>query len=565
MRKPILGRTLAAAALLMMLGSLSMVSSEEWGPAKQYYDGFIKRPSLQMRTRARETLASSQHPGAFDILSKSYAKAEDPKPQVKYLLTSICAKYFQDIEFDEGWTEWRGKHKKSEDAWLWYRSLILHAENGGESDLYVIANEQKDLYLRVAALEALCQVGSEELLKWWTEALATADDWKGDERMLMLETGAKTLLAEAHSYGQDNFRNMALKLIPQIEHKKTDPKTQVVMARYFREIFGGDKLFINAAPWLNRLLNPNSKESTKDDKYAPATPPTKFVGVEAAGKRIVYVIDLSDSMCKPLSKEAKEKIKKPVKKPTGPITGGGDNHQPEEEGEEEVEEEEDPLPWDKIRTRFDAAREYLKLSLNSLQDDQFFCVIWFGTEHDTLKSTKGLVAANKSNIDRACKELDRIKIGPPTKDRTDGTIKGDTNLHGGLRQAFKLTGKAPVKDYAYVNSATFYTGADTIFLLTDGDPTDDDWAQVDKREDWDQTGDPESGVRHEDQPELRFPGPYGYWRNRGQWEWIVDDTWRMNLFHKSEIHCIGIGEVSYGLLRGIANHGLGQVKMVSGD
>lgn len=565
MRNPILGRTLAVAALLTMLGAFSQVSSEEWGPAKQYYDEFIKRPSLQMRTRARVTLASSQHPGAFQILSQSYAKAEDPKPQVKYLLTTICAKYFQDIEFDEGWTKWRNKHSKTEDSWLWYRSLILHAENGGEADLYVIANEEKDIFLKTAALEALAEVGSEELLKWWTTALEEADDWKGNERMLMLETGAKTLLAEAHGYGQDDFRNMALKLIPQIEHKKTDPKTQVVMARYFRVIFGGDKLFINAAPWLNRLLNPNSKESKKDDKYAPATPPTKFVGVEAAGKRIVYVIDMSDSMCKPLSKEFKEKIKKPVKRPTGPITGGGDTGGPEEEGEEEVEEEEDPLDWSKIKNRFDAAREYLKLSLKTLQDDQFFCVIWFGTEHDTLKATKGLIPANKSNIERACKELDRIKIGPPTKDRKDGTIRGDTNLHGGLRQAFKLTAKGEVKDYAYVNSETFKTGADTIFVLSDGDPTDDDWAIVDAREDWDQTGDPESGVKHADQPNLRFPGPYGYWRHRSQGEWIVDDTWRMNLFHKSEIHCIGIGEVSYGLLAGIAKHGMGQVKMVAGD
>ena len=564
MKNPILARTMVVAALLMMLGSFSMVRSEEFGPAKQYYDEFIKRPSLQMRTRARVKLASSGHIGAFTILSQSYTKPEEPKPQVKYLLTSICAKYFQDIEFDAGWTEWRKKHGKTEDAWLWYRSLILHAENGGEDDVYLIANEHKDLYLQSAALEALCEVGSEKLLSWWTTRLDEADDWKGDERVLYLEIGAKTLFKEAHSYGGDAFRNMALKLIPQIEHKRTDERTKVIMARYFREIFGGDRLFINAAPWLDRLLNPK-KESRADDKYAPSTPPTKFVGVEAAGKRIVYVIDMSDSMLKPLSKEAKEKIKKPAKRPTGPVTGGGSTEGPEEKGEEEAEEEEDPLPWDKIRTRFDAAREYLKLSLRSLQEDQFYCVIWFGTEHDTLKTTKGLTPVSKSNVERTCQELDRFRAGPATPDRKDGVLKGNTNLHGGMRQAFKLTGKAPAKDYAYVNMETFLSGADTIFLLSDGDPTWDDWNQVDAREDWDRTGDPESNTRHDDKPELDFPGPYGYWQYQGQGEFIVDDVRRMNLFHKSEIHCIGIGEVSYGLLRGIANHGMGQVKMVSGD
>ncbi|MBZ0135210.1 MAG: hypothetical protein K8I27_02415 [Planctomycetes bacterium] len=562
--KPILARLLAAAALLMVVGNFSMGQNEEFGPAKQYYDEFIKRPSLQMRTRGRVKLASTGHKGAFSILSESYAKAEDPKPQVKYLLTSICAKYFKDVEFDAGWTEWRNKHGKAEDAWLWYRSMILHAENGGEADLYLIANEHKDLFLKSAALEALCEVGSENLLGWWEAKLEDADDWKGDERTLLLEIGTKTLFKEAHSYGQDQFRKTALKLIPQIEHKKTDDRTKVIMARYFREIFGGDKLYVNAAPWLDRLLNPN-KEVRADDKYAPATPPTKFVGVEAAGKRIVYVIDMSDSMLKPLSKEAKEKIKKPVKRPEGPVTGGGKSDKPDEEGEEEEEEEEDPLPWDKIKTRFDAAREYLKLSLRSLQDDQFYCVIWFGTEHETLKTTKGLTPVNKANVEKTCQELDRFKAGAPTQDRKDGVLKGNTNLHGGIRQAFKLTGKGEVKDYAYVNSETFYTGADTIFVLSDGDPTDDDWAIVDAREEWDQTGDPESRTRHADQPNLRFPGPYGYWQYQGQGEWIVDDVWRMNLFHKSEIHCIGIGEVSYGLLQGIARHGMGQVKMVSGN
>ncbi|MCA8914695.1 MAG: hypothetical protein KDB90_04720 [Planctomycetes bacterium] len=557
-----LTRLVLLAAILSTIGGVCTVRSEDWGPAKQYYDEFIKRPSLQMRTRARLKLASSRHPGAFKILSESYAKPEDPKPQVKYLLTSICANHFSDEEFDAGWTEWRNKFAKSEDAWLWYRSLRLHQDNGHEPDLYEVANENKDLFLRASALEALCENGSDGLLAWWETKLEEADKWKEPERGLMLEIGAKTLYMEAHSMSDDQFRKTALKLIPQIEHKKTDEKTKVVMARYFREIWGGDRLFINAAPWLDRLLNPEKKDHG-DDKYAPATPPTKFVGVEAAGKRIVYVIDMSDSMLKPLSKQAKEDIKKPVKKPDGPITGSGKEPGEPQPGEDEKKDDEDPLPWDKIKTRFDAAREYLKLSLRSLQKDQFYCVIWFGDEHDTLKTTKGLTPATPQNIEKTCDELDRFKGGAPIADRPDGTLKGKTNLHGGIRQAFKLTGKAPVKDYAYVAPETFMTGADTIFLLSDGAPTWDDWNCQDAREDWDQTGDPESNTKHADQPVLDFPGPYGYWYHN-DWSYIIDDVNRMNLFHKAEIHCIGIGEASQGLLYGIAKAGMGQVKMVGG-
>ena len=568
MIKHALPRLLVAAAITACFAGVA-VQSEDWGPAKQYYDGFIKRPSLQMRTRARDTLGASRHPGAFKILSESYAKPEDPKPQVKYLLTTICAKYFTDEEFDAGWTAWREKYPTAEDAWLWYRSLIIHAENGGEADLYKAADEHKVMFLRAAALEALSEAGSDNLLAWWTTKLDAHEDWKDQaERGVMLEIAAKTLYMEAHSNASTEFRNMALKLIPLIEDKKTDPKTQVVMARYFREIWGGDKLFINAKPWLDRLLNPQ-KEVRDDDKYAPATPPTKFVGIEAAGKRIVYVIDMSDSMLKPITAKQKEEIKKPVPKPTGPVTGSGEDGKKPKEEEQPKEgeaEPEDPLPWDKIKTRFDAAREYLKLSLRALQKEQFYCVIWFGDSHDTLSSTKGLTPATTANIEATCKELDKIKGGAAIPDRPDGTLKGKTNLHGGLRQAFMLTGKAPVKEYEYVAPDTFFTGADTIFLLSDGDPTWDDWNCVDAREPWDQTGDPESNIKKADQPNLDFPGPYGYWKGQshGTQEWIVDDVRRMNLFHKSEIHCIGIGEVSPGLLQGIARQGMGQVKIVGG-
>jgi hypothetical protein len=566
MIKHALPRLVVAAALVGCFAGL-VVQSEEWGPAKTAYDDYIKRPSLQMRTRGRIKLASTMHPGAFKILSESYAKPEQPTDQVKYLLASICANYFKDEEFDAGWTAWREKYQKPEDAWLWFRSLIMHQDNGGEPDLYKIAEENKELFLRVAALEALCENGSDNLLAWWEKKLESSEDWKDIERALMLETAAKTLYEENGALGGDQFRRTALKLIPLIEHKKTHDRTKVVMARYFRDTFGGDKLYVNAEPWLQRLLNPE-KPVVDDGKYAPPTPPTKFVGIESAGKRIVYVIDFSDSMLAPMSVKEKEEIKKPAPKPSGPVTGSGeDPNKPKEDekpAEDEKEPEEDPMPWEKIKTRFDCAREYLKLSLKTLQPEQTFCVIIFGTTHETLKCTKGLIPASKANIDKACGELDgwSKKIGGPTPDRKYGTIMGNTNLHGGIIQAFKLTGSKEVKEYEYVTPETFFTGADTVFVLSDGDPTWDDWAVNDKRDKDDQTGDPESRTKHADQDILLFPGPYGY---RYQNEYLPDDVRRLNLFRKCEIHCIGIGEASQSLLYAIAQQGNGQVKMVGGS
>ncbi|MCL4730981.1 MAG: hypothetical protein KJ044_11170, partial [Planctomycetes bacterium] len=375
--------------------------------------------------------------------------------------------------------------------------------------------------------------------------------------------------ARAHELGTDNFRNFGLKFIPLIEAKETHDRTKLVMARYFREIFSTTQIYVNAAPWLDRLLNPEKPEDPANSKYKAVPPPTKFVGLEASGKRIAYVIDLSDSMMKPVSVKEKEEIKKPPPQ-RGPVTPGrGEKGNPDGPKQPEVKEAEKPkdmaddLPWDKIKVRFHVAREYLKLSLKSLRPDQEFCIIGFGTDAKFFNSTKGLVPASAQNVQAAIRELDAIRPGPATEMRKDGVLWGDTNLHGGIHRAFKAKRGGPVREYEYVEPTTWTDGADTVFILSDGDPTDDDWAINDKRDPDDQTGDPETRTKMPDQDVLRFPGPYGY---RYEATYLPDDVMRMNLFRKCEINIVGIGEVSYSLLQKIAQAALGsQVKMISGN
>ena len=235
-------------------------------------------------------------------------------------------------------------------------------------------------------------------------------------------------------------------------------------------------------------------------------------------------------------------------------------------GKAEAEEEDDmpdasDLPWKKIKTRFDAAREFLKLSLRTLTPDKSFCVIFFGSQAELMKTTPGLMPATKANIDKCIRELDRIKGGPGSKDRPDGLLRGNTNLHGGMHRAFKVRNRGLSKNREYVDPDTFIQGADTIFLLSDGKPTWDDWPIVDKRDPYDNTGDPESNVRHPDQPNLKFPGPYGYFYT----PWLVDDIRRLNLFRKCEIHCVGIGEADSGLISEIARIGMGMTRFVGGS
>lgn len=575
-------RAAVLAALMLFLSSNGQSQGTDYGPAKTAYDDYIKRPSLQMRCRGRARLCYTKDLRALQIMADSYGTKWTPIDHERYLITSIAAANFGDADGVDIWKKWREKFVTREDTWLWYRSMIVQQANKGDDELWaLVRDEKRDLFHRAAMLEVLAEAGSKDMLKFLDEFVPTLLEMKDIQRTVFTETAIRCLESQSSALGSDEFRKPAMKLIEMIDDKNTAPRTKLIIARYLRAILGGEKLYIQSKPWAWMLLNPGKAlpngEGGKDGRYAEPPKP-KFVGLEAAGSRIAYVIDLSDSMCTPMTVKEKEEIKKPPPPKRGPVTGGdepgrqGSDGEPEKPKEQPKEPEkkkelEDDIDWSKVKNRFDCAREYLKLSLRGLQKDQFFCVILFGTEAKLINSTKSLIPATPENIQRAIAELDKIKPGSPTQDRKHGTLMGNTNLHGGLHRAWKVTKTGLTKEYEYVNPATFPDGADTVFLLSDGDPTDDDWAIDDKRDNEDQTGDPESRTKHADQPVLRFPGPYGYWLGgrdgMNQAAFIGDDVRRMNLFRKAEIHCIGIGEVGPGTLQAVARNALdGDVKMV---
>jgi hypothetical protein len=104
-----------------------------------------------------------------------------------------------------------------------------------------------------------------------------------------------------------------------------------------------------------------------------------------------------------------------------------------------------------------------------------------------------------------------------------------------------------------VDQNTFLEGCDTIFLLSDGDPTCDDYTvkDVDYGDGW--VGDQESGEEHERTPELNYIGPYANWPR------LLEEAQRLNMFREVEIHCISIGDAAASGLSRLAEIGLGTV------
>ena len=175
--------------------------------------------------------------------------------------------------------------------------------------------------------------------------------------------------------------------------------------------------------------------------------------------------------------------------------------------------------------------------------------------------TKFLMNPNQMHFSRI-KASDLIVVDANDPDTLEGPEAPDPTawgLHGGLHRAFKVRAKGLVKTEEYVDAATFTEGCDTIFVLSDGKPTWDDWPEWDLRLAKHKSGDPESGAETKDHEKGHYYGPYALG------SWLRDDLRRLNLFRKAEIHCVGIGEHDPHLLRWIAGRGLGRFRKVPAD
>jgi hypothetical protein len=538
--------TKAWPALLGLLLAAAPGRADDFDQAYAMYKAWIKRPSLHKRTRARERLADTGDLRALKLLAQTYGRPEAPKLQVQYLLAFIAYDNFAGADAVPVYAEWRDRNRKPTDAWLWYLSLIPHQENRGAADLEAIVLGDENVFLRAAALETLRFRIDPGLLALIPKVVAKLPSETKD-RAVMAESLAAALAALRDLRAKPEFRGPAEAVIKLMDEPRTLERTKIAMGRQFARLFGVKFVWRNGERWLAELdfAQRGGKQPKRDPRYAGQ--PT-FAGIEGTGDRICYVIDMSDSMLTPLSPAELDKL------PRGPITGKAAAVRREKEAKSQAWKRAfRAVKWDKVKNRFDAARELLKTSLVGLDENASFCVIWFGDKAGPLKSTRGLVKATAGNVQKTIRELDSIRPGPKGDNRPHGTLRGKTNLHGGLHRAFKLRGRGIVGPGEYVDLSTWDAGCDTIFVLSDGAASTCDWAENDRKDEWDRAGDPELGGRtNEDSDTLLFDGPY----NRAHH--LIAEVRRLNLFRKVEIHCVGMGEANMSTLRTIAALGKGE-------
>ncbi|MBL8755239.1 MAG: hypothetical protein JNK15_18210 [Planctomycetes bacterium] len=528
--------------VLGVLTAAALAQSPGYDKAAARYRELMDRVTMQHHTEARETLSRTRCAPALATLVADYGKPKAFPEDSRYMLAHLIGQAFDKTEFADTLMLMRGAHSGPGDVWLWVTTLRNHANMVGEDDVIAIATDSKNALHRAAAITAigLSKKGSLKKAIVPTCVQFPKKDREAD-RMLLVGAMSGAFYENKSRVNDAEYREALTAYIGLLgEDVALPPAAKLQVARHLQWILKGPSLFDTPEPWLELLQRGDVKKSTHSTVTAP-----RFFGVETDGDRFCYVIDMSDSMCKAVS---------PNSKPTGPVTGG----KPVKKKREMFDETD--IPWAKVQNRWDLAREQLRISLYRLTPDKSFSVVWFGTGAGTLDSTKGMVRATKANVDKALAELDAIKVGERDENTApDGKLRGRTSLHGGLRRAFGICDKGIVAEFAYVDPAALTDGCDTIFLLSDGAPSMDDFEGNDK-----DYGEGQVVVDNEyNKPaartaRLNYPGPYV------QPDWILTDFRRMNAFRRVRLHCVGLGEADMGLLRQLAEAGNGQM-FVFGD
>ena len=142
----------------------------------------------------------------------------------------------------------------------------------------------------------------------------------------------------------------------------------------------------------------------------PAPPPggkASFYGIEVLSKRILFVIDISNSM-------------------NGPAGGARAG-----------------------KTKVDVAKYELKSAILGLEEDATFNIVFY--HHEVFQWRKGMIAAKDKDRGAAAKFVD------------DMDATGNTNVYDALKLAFHIVGMG-------ARDKNYELGADTIFFLSDGLP-----------------------------------------------------------------------------------------------
>lgn len=548
MRTPLYATTLLLATAALAPRALG----QDFAETEAYYRSEGHSEALALRARAFFRLATAADGQGIPLLVQRWRSPQGPHAEEERFLMASGLRYApRDEATQRAIGQWLAA-ARGKDPWLEYNAMLCQ----GEAPLLLVANEAKaPAWRRAAAIQALGRGdGALEPTIAGLAALVEAGELPSKAGDLELISGALGAALVALQ------RRVELDPDEELGGDACAPLAQALMGLAQRP-----KLPEGARRLLERRLSrfghaPAADEGGDEDTTrvrGGKRADSDFMGITVKGvERLVYVIDLSDSMLAPLTQREVSELKERAgrQQPSGSRT----------------RKAREKLDWERIRTRFDAAREFLKLSLGELTDDTAFAVVQFGDEAELLRSTPRLVAAKPATVAKVRAELDRIEPQRyPGSDRLG--LLGNTNLHAAIRLAFRVSAKGVLDPEACARPGCPRDAlAEAIFVLSDGAPTLDDYPgkgperEVDAAGGWTEV-DPETGKETRHGPReagmarQTHVGPYQ------DLQYFRPDLERLELFRWTAVHVVGIGECDRYWGQALTELGEGELQIIGAN
>ncbi len=191
------------------------------------------------------------------------------------------------------------------------------------------------------------------------------------------------------------------------------------------------------AAWL---ANQDTERHNRKKEALPGGTRVRFYGIPTESKHIVFVLDRSGSM---KEKAGDQSIKKKKAKPKGPVTGGGDGHGKKGKNR-------DAIAGD---TKMEVAKNQLALSIKELDRKVRFGVVFYSDNVKVWQPAPELMDSSKPNKKKATEWFMKLEA------------QGPTLMFPALMKALEYA------DTVGEDKKKAKTGANTIFLLSDGSPT----------------------------------------------------------------------------------------------
>lgn len=254
-------------------------------------------------------------------------------------------------------------------------------------------------------------------------------------------------------------RRIAIYGLQQLDEKRAVPhlidalaKADGLLAAEIDEIlhwFTGKSFEASAPVWRRWWENEGQAWLAEEDigerhprkkEDLPGGTRVRFYGIPTESKHIVFVLDRSGSM---KDKAGDQSIAEKNKKPKGPITGEDEAAKKKRRGRKAIAGE----------TRIEVAKNQLALSIEELDRKVKFGVVFYSDQVKVWKEAPELAAATPPNKKKATAWFDKLEA------------QGPTLMFPALMKALEYA------DTVGQDKKKNTTGANTIFLLSDGSPT----------------------------------------------------------------------------------------------